>query len=169
MFSDRGTNNSQVGRGGVGCVSFRREKYVPRGGPNGGDGGHGGDVELVASDELRDLSKFRFASHFKGRRGTHGQGSGKHGRSGGDLVVEVPVGTQVWLRDEEMMLADLGHPGARGGGARGGGGRSVGAARAPPGAGGGGARGGGGGGGNRRYATATHRAPTVAELGEPGD
>src|SRR4051795_1542792 len=147
MFSDRGTNNSQVGRGGVGCVSFRREKYVPRGGPNGGDGGHGGDVELVASDELRDLSKFRFASHFKGRRGTHGQGSGKHGRSGGDLVVEVPVGTQVWLRDEEMMLADLAHPGAR---------VVV-------------ARGGGGGAGNRRYATATHRAPTVAELGEPGD
>jgi GTP-binding protein len=147
VFSDRATINVQGGRGGDGCISFRREKYVPRGGPNGGDGGHGGDVELIATDELRDLSKFRFASHFKGERGTHGQGSGKHGRGGGGVQVEVPVGTQVWLRDEGTMLADLAHPGAR---------AVV-------------ARGGGGGAGNRRYATSTHRAPTIAELGELGD
>ena len=147
MFSDRVTINVQGGRGGDGCISFRREKYVPRGGPNGGDGGDGGDVELLATHELRDLSKFRFASHFKGQRGTHGQGSGKHGRGGEGLLIEVPVGTQVWLREEGTMIADLAHPGAR---------VVV-------------ARGGGGGAGNRRYATSTHRTPTIAELGELGD
>jgi GTPase len=147
MFSDRATIHAQGGRGGDGCISFRREKYVPRGGPNGGDGGHGGDVELVANPDLRDLTAFSYASHFKGRRGTHGQGSGKHGRRGDSLVVEVPVGTQIWLREEGTMLADLAHPGAR--------------VRV--------ARGGAGGGGNRRYATATHRAPTIAEIGEPGE
>jgi GTP-binding protein len=147
MFSDRATIFVQGGRGGDGCVSFRREKYVPRGGPDGGDGGNGGDVELVADKDLRDLTKFRFASHFKAQRGAHGQGSGKHGRRGSPLVVAVPVGTQVWLRDEGTMLADLAHPDAR----------AVIAA------------GGGGGGGNRRYATATRRTPTTAEVGELGD
>jgi len=112
VFSDRATIHVQGGRGGDGCVSFRREKYVPRGGPNGGDGGHGGDVTLVAAGGLRDLSKFSYASHFKGERGRHGQGSGKDGRRGDGLTVEVPVGTQVWLRDEETLLADLAHPGA---------------------------------------------------------
>jgi GTP-binding protein len=147
MFSDRATIFVQGGRGGDGCVSFRREKYVPRGGPDGGDGGDGGDVELVADPDLRDLTKFRFASHFKAQRGVHGQGSGKHGRRGGPLVVAVPVGTQVWLRDEETMLADLAHAGAR----------AVVAA------------GGSGGGGNRRYATSTRRTPTTAEVGELGE
>jgi GTP-binding protein len=147
MFSDHATIYVQGGRGGDGCVSFRREKYVPRGGPDGGDGGHGGSVELVADPDLRDLTAFRFASHFKGQRGTHGQGSGKHGRRGGPLEVGVPVGTQVWLRDEGTLLADLAHPGAR----------VVVAA------------GGVGGGGNSRYATATRRAPTTAEVGELGD
>ena len=147
MFSDRATIHVQGGRGGDGCVSFRREKYVPRGGPNCGDGGHGGDVTLVASGGLRDLSKFNYASHFKGERGHHGQGSGKDGRRGDGLTVEVPVGTQVWLRDEETLLADLAHPGAE---------VTV-------------AAGGEGGGGNRRYATATRRAPTIAEVGEQGE
>ena len=147
MFSDRATIFVQGGRGGDGCVSFRREKFVPRGGPDGGDGGHGGDVELVADPDLRDLTKFRFAAHFKGQRGAHGQGTGKHGRRGAPLVVSVPVGTQVWLRDEGTMLADLAHPHAR----------AVVAA------------GGSGGGGNRRYATSTRRTPTTAEVGEPGD
>jgi GTP-binding protein len=146
VFSDHATIYVQGGRGGDGCVSFRREKYVPRGGPDGGDGGDGGSVELVADPDLRDLTAFRFASHFKGPRGTHGQGSGKHGRRGGPLEVRVPVGTQVWLRDEGTLLADLAHPGAR----------VVVAA------------GGAGGGGNRRYATATRRAPTTAEVGELG-
>src|SRR5438876_8657785 len=147
MFSDRATIFVQGGRGGDGCVSFRREKFVPRGGPDGGDGGNGGDVELVADPDLRDLTKFRFAAHFKGQRGVHGQGSGKHGRRGAPLVVTVPVGTQVWLRDEGTVLADLAHPQAR----------AVVAA------------GGSGGGGNRRYATATRRTPTTAEVGELGD
>src|SRR3954464_12750668 len=107
MFVDRVTIEVEAGRGGDGCVSFRREKYVPRGGPDGGDGGDGGSVELIADPDLRDLTAFRFASHFKGRRGTHGQGSGKHGRRGGPLEVRVSVGTQVWLRDEGTLLADL--------------------------------------------------------------
>ncbi len=147
MFSDRATIFVQGGRGGDGCVSFRREKFVPRGGPDGGDGGDGGDVELVADPDLRDLTKFSFAAHFKAQRGAHGQGSGKHGRRGAPLSVAVPVGTQIWLRDEGTMLADLAHPQAR----------AVVAA------------GGHGGGGNRRYATATRRTPTTAEVGELGD
>jgi GTP-binding protein len=147
VFFDRATIEVKGGRGGDGCVSFRREKYVPRGGPNGGDGGHGGDVELVADPRLRDLTKFRFASHFSGRRGTHGQGSGRHGKRGADMELGVPVGTQVWLRDEDELLADLAHPYAR--------------LRV--------ARGGEGGSGNRHFANATRRAPTVAEVGEPGE
>src|SRR5262245_29132004 len=110
MFSDHATIYVQGGRGGDGCVAFRREKYVPRGGPDGGDGGDGGGVELVADPDLRDLTPFRFASHFKAPRGTHGQGSGKHGRRGPALELAVPVGTQVWLRDEGVLLADLAHP-----------------------------------------------------------
>src|SRR3954449_3232833 len=147
MFSDHATVFVQGGRGGDGCVSFRREKFVPRGGPDGGDGGDGGAVELVADPDLRDLTKFRFASHFKAGRGTHGQGSGKHGRRGRPMSIAVPVGTQVWLRDEGTLLADLAHPGAR-----------VLVAGA-----------GSGGGGNRRYATANRRAPTTAEVGELGE
>jgi GTP-binding protein len=147
MFSDHATIQVEGGRGGDGCISFRREKYVPRGGPDGGDGGDGGAVELVADPDLRDLTEFRFASHFRGQRGTHGQGSGKHGRRGAPRVIAVPVGTQIWLRDEGTLLADLAHPGAR---------VIV-------------AAGGGGGGGNRRYATATRRAPTTAEVGELGE
>jgi GTPase len=147
MFSDRATIYVQGGRGGDGCVSFRREKYVPRGGPDGGEGGHGGDVVLLADPDLRDLTKFSFASHFKAQRGAHGQGAGRHGRQGEQLVVSVPVGTQVWSRDEGTLLADLAHPGAQ---------MIV-------------AAGGAGGRGNRGFATATHRAPTTAEVGEPGD
>ena len=147
MFFDRATIEVKGGRGGDGCVSFRREKYVPRGGPNGGDGGDGGAVDLIADPRLRDLTKFRFASHFAGRRGTHGQGSGRHGRRGSDLELGVPVGTQVWLRDEEELLADLAHPYAR--------------LRV--------ASGGAGGSGNRHFASATRRAPTVAEVGEQGE
>src|SRR3954454_22554386 len=147
MFSDHATVFVQGGRGGDGCVSFRREKFVPRGGPDGGDGGDGGAVQLVADPDLRDLTKFRFASHFKAPRGTHGQGSGKHGRRGRPMSITVPVGTQVWLRDEGTLLADLAHPGAR-----------VLVAGA-----------GSGGGGNRRYATANRRAPTTAEVGELGE
>ncbi len=147
MFADRATIQVEGGRGGDGCISFRREKYVPKGGPDGGDGGDGGDVALVASADLRDLSRFRTASHFRAQRGVHGQGAGKHGRRGGDRELEVPVGTQVRLRETGEVLADLAHPGAR---------VTV-------------ARGGLGGHGNRRYATARRRAPDTAQVGEPGE
>lgn len=147
MFADRATVEVRGGRGGNGCVSFRREKYVPRGGPDGGDGGDGGDVILLADPDLRDLTPFRFASHFRGERGQHGKGSGKNGRSGDDKVVTVPVGTQVSDRESGALVADLAHPGAR---------ATL-------------VRGGRGGKGNRHYATARHRAPEIAQVGEPGE
>ena len=147
MFADRATIQVEGGRGGDGCVSFRREKYVPKGGPDGGDGGDGGDVVLVATADLRDLSRFRTASHFRAQRGVHGQGSGKHGRRGDDREIQVPVGTQVRLRETGDPIADLAHAGAR---------VTV-------------ARGGQGGQGNRRYATARRRAPDTAQVGEPGE
>ena len=113
MFADRATIEVQGGRGGDGCVSFRREKYVPRGGPDGGDGGDGADLVLVADPDLRDLVAFRFASHFKAPRGMHGKGSGKNGRRGETRELRVPVGTQVLDRDSGAMIADLAHSGAR--------------------------------------------------------
>ncbi len=147
MFADRATVEVRGGRGGNGCVSFRREKYVPRGGPDGGDGGDGGDVILVADPDLRDLTPFRFASHFRAERGQHGKGSGKHGRGGESKELAVPVGTQVLDRDSGALIADLAHPGAR---------ATL-------------ARGGRGGKGNRHYATARHRAPEIAQVGEAGE
>jgi GTPase len=146
MFHDRARINVAGGRGGDGSLSFRREKYVPKGGPDGGDGGKGGDVVLVADPDLRDLSGFRGAPRFKGGRGIHGQGALKRGAEGEDVVLRVPVGTQV--RDEESRLvADLAHPGAT----------SV------------VARGGLGGAGNKRFASPTNQAPRVAEVGQPGE
>jgi GTP-binding protein len=147
VFADRATIQVEGGRGGDGCISFRREKYVPKGGPDGGDGGDGGDVVLVARADLRDLHRFRTASHFRAERGVHGQGAGKHGRRGQDREIEVPVGTQVELRDTGELVADLAHAGAR---------VTV-------------ARGGLGGHGNRRYASARRRAPDTAQVGEPGE
>ncbi len=147
MFADRANVFIQGGRGGDGCISFRREKFVPKGGPDGGDGGDGGDVVLVADPDLRDLSRFKQAAHFRARRGTHGRGAGKHGRRGEALELGVPVGTQVRVRETEELLADLAHPGA-----------SVTVAR-----------GGAGGAGNRHYANARRRAPETAQVGEPGD
>jgi GTPase len=147
VFADRATIQVQGGRGGDGCIAFRREKYVPKGGPDGGDGGHGGDLVLVADPDLRDLSAFRFASHFKAERGRHGEGSGRHGRRGVPRELRVPVGTQVFERDSGALITDLAHAGAR---------AVV-------------ARGGAGGRGNKGYATATRRAPEVAQVGEPGE
>jgi GTPase len=147
VFADRATIQVEGGRGGDGCISFRREKFVPKGGPDGGDGGDGGSVILIARADLRDLSRFRTASHFRAQRGVHGQGSGKHGRRGEDRELDVPVGTQVKLRETGEVLADLAHAGAR---------VTV-------------ARGGLGGQGNRRYATARRRAPDTAQVGEPGE
>lgn len=147
MFADKATIFVQAGRGGDGCVSFRRERYVPRGGPDGGDGGDGGDLVLVASAELRDLSEFRFAAHFKAQRGRHGEGSARNGRGGARRELRVPIGTQVMERESGALVADLVADGAR---------AVV-------------ARGGAGGKGNRHYATAHRRAPLTAQVGEPGE
>ena len=146
MFDDRARIEAKGGRGGDGTVSFRREKYVPKGGPDGGDGGKGGDVVLVADGHLRDLSGFRAKAHFRGGRGRHGEGSNRRGADGEAVEVRVPVGTQVF-DDTGRLLGDLAHPGAR---------AVV-------------ARGGRGGAGNRRFASPTHQAPRIAEVGEAGE
>ena len=146
MFNDRARIRVKGGRGGDGSLSFRREKYVPKGGPDGGDGGHGGEVSLLADPDLRDLSSFRRRSRYEAGRGRHGEGSNRTGAAGADVKLRVPVGTQV-LDSDGRLLADLAHAGAR---------AVV-------------AHGGLGGAGNRRFATAVHQAPRLAELGEPGE
>ena len=146
MFHDRARITAGAGRGGDGALSFRREKHVPRGGPDGGDGGRGGDVALLADPELRDLSGYRSRKRSSAGRGGSGGGSGKHGADGDDVVLRVPVGTQVFDADGNLV-ADLAHAGAR---------VVV-------------ARGGGGGRGNRRFVSATHQVPRFAETGLPGE
>src|SRR5690242_535193 len=146
MFHDRARIHVQAGRGGDGGLSFRREKHVPKGGPDGGDGGPGGDVVLVADSDLRDLSAFRPNQHVKAGRGGPGRGALKHGASGAAAELRVPVGTQV-LDDDERLLADLAHPGAQAVVARGG----------LPGR------------GNKRFATPTRQTPRFAETGLPGE
>jgi GTPase len=146
MFHDRARVFVQAGRGGDGALSFRREKYVPRGGPDGGDGGPGGDVVLVADPDLRDLSAFRRRSRIKASHGRPGQGAGKHGAAGHDVELNVPLGTQVFDEDGQL-IADL--AGSEG--------RVV------------VARGGAGGRGNARFATPTRQAPRFAETGVPGE
>jgi GTP-binding protein len=146
MFNDRARIHVQAGRGGDGALSFRREKYVPKGGPDGGDGGRGGDVVLVADPDLRDLSRFRRQRVFRGGRGGHGGGSGKHGADGEDIELLVPVGTQVFDADGNLVV-DLAHAGAR---------AVLG-------------RGGSGGRGNRQFATPTRQTPRFAEVGQPGE
>jgi GTP-binding protein len=144
MLYDKARIFVQGGAGGDGCLSFRREAHVPRGGPDGGDGGRGGDVVLLCDDSLRDLQSFKRKAHYKARRGGHGQGALRHGADGGDLVVLVPPGTQAVTEDGTAY--DLVVPGAR-------------AVLA---------RGGSGGRGNKRFATATRQAPRFAERGLPG-
>jgi GTPase len=146
MFSDRARIHVQAGRGGDGALSFRREKHVPKGGPDGGDGGPGGDVVIVADPDLRDLSAFRARQWFMAEKGGAGGGSGKHGASGEDVELRVPLGTQV-LDGDEQLVADL--VGTR--------------ARVVL------AQGGAGGRGNRRFATPTRQAPRFAETGLPGE
>jgi GTPase len=146
MFNDRARIHVQAGRGGDGALSFRREKYVPKGGPDGGDGGRGGDVVLVAGPDLRDLSLFRRQRRFEGGRAGRGGGSGRHGADGESVELAVPVGTQVFDGDGNLVV-DLAHSGARAVLARGGlGGR-----------------------GNRRFATPTRQTPRFAEVGTPGE
>ena len=146
MFHDRARIRVEGGRGGDGALSFRREKYVPKGGPDGGDGGKGGDVALAAEPDLRDLAFFARKGAFRAGRGRHGEGAGRRGADGESVELRVPVGTQVF--DEAgRLVADLAHPGAR---------VTL-------------ARGGAGGLGNRRFATPTEQAPRVAEVGQPGE
>jgi GTPase len=142
VFHDRARIEVRGGRGGDGSLSFRREKYVPKGGPDGGDGGDGGDVVLVADADLRDLAFLARKHRFTAGRGRHGEGKGKHGARGEDVVLGVPVGTQVF-DGEERLIADLAHDGAR---------IVV-------------ARGGAGGAGNRRFASSTRQTPRIAEVG----
>jgi GTP-binding protein len=149
MLYDRARIQVVAGGGGDGCRSFRREAHVPRGGPDGGDGGRGGDVVLLCDDSLRDLQSFRRRAHYRARRGGHGQGSQRHGADGEELVVLVPPGTQVEGEegDVEGRSFDLVRHGQR---------AMV-------------ARGGPGGRGNKRFATATRQAPRFAERGLPGE
>jgi GTP-binding protein len=143
---DRARIHVQAGSGGDGSLSFRREAHVPKGGPDGGDGGRGGDVVLVCSDSLRDLESFRRRSHFKAGRGGHGEGSLRHGADGGRLELAVPPGTEA-LVEADGTRYDL----VRGG------------QRAVV------ARGGPGGRGNKRFAGPTHQTPRFAERGLPGE
>jgi len=151
MFVDEVDIRVSAGDGGRGCVSFRREKFVPRGGPDGGDGGHGGSVYLVASPHVNTLVSFRFHPEYHAERGEHGRGSNRTGGQGADLALEVPVGTVVFdasdSNAEFQLLADLTEPGQR---------ALV-------------ARGGRGGRGNARFVTSTNRAPRRAEPGETGE
>ena len=146
MFHDRAHIHAEAGRGGDGGLSFRREKYVPKGGPDGGDGGRGGDVVVLVDPSLRDLSAYRRIKFLKAGRGGNGRGSKKHGADGEDAQIRVPVGTQL-LDSAGRLVADLTSPGAR-----------VVAAR-----------GGQGGRGNARFATPTRQTPRFAETGLPGD
>jgi len=146
-FIDEARIQVEAGRGGNGCVSFRREKYVPRGGPDGGDGGKGGDVVLEATERKQTLLDFRYRRLYRAERGRHGMGKAMHGRGGKDLVLLVPVGTLVKDVETGEVLADLNRPGMRWVAARGGrGGR-----------------------GNARFVTATRQAPRYAEEGEEGE
>jgi GTPase len=143
---DRARIHVQAGGGGDGALSFRREAHVPRGGPDGGDGGRGGDVVLVCDGSLRDLESFRRRSHFKAHRAGHGEGSLRHGADGASLELKVPPGTEV-LVERDGARYDLVQPGQR---------AVV-------------ARGGSGGRGNKRFAGPTHQTPRFAERGLPGE
>jgi len=150
QFIDEATITVAGGRGGDGIVAWRREKYVPKGGPAGGDGGKGGDVVLAADAELGTLIDFRFKKHFGAESGKPGGGSNKSGKSADDLVVRVPLGTLVYRLEpegRELLIADLGEPQQR--------------VRV--------ARGGRGGLGNQHFATSTRQAPRFSEKGEPSE
>jgi len=144
MFHDKARIQILAGRGGDGGLSFRREKHVPKGGPDGGDGGRGGDVVLVANPDLRDLSALRAKTRFRAGRGEPGRGARKHGADGATIELEVPVGTQAWRLDGDL-IADLATAGAR---------VVL-------------AKGGQGGRGNARFATPTRQTPRFAEVGDP--
>ncbi|HEU5019582.1 MAG TPA: GTPase ObgE [Pseudolabrys sp.] len=146
-FLDEAKVYVQSGAGGNGCVSFRREKFIEFGGPNGGDGGRGGDVIVEAVTGLNTLIDYRYQQHFKAQRGGNGMGKDRHGANGKDVVLRVPAGTQVYEEDGETLLADLTEIGEH--------------ARI--------AKGGNGGFGNAHFKTSTNRAPRHANPGQPGE
>ncbi len=146
-FLDRCRINVKAGDGGDGCVAFRREKYIEFGGPAGGDGGRGGDVIIEAVDNLNTLIDYRYQQHFKAKRGGHGMGKERTGAAGADVVLKVPVGTEIYEEDEETLVADLDHADAR--------------VRV--------AKGGRGGYGNTHFKSATNRAPRKFTRGAPGE
>jgi GTP-binding protein len=146
-FVDEAVIHVKAGNGGNGCVAFRREKFVPRGGPAGGDGGRGGHVILLADPSVKTLVDLHLQRTYKAENGQHGQGSNKHGADGKDLVIRVPVGTVVYDAETGELIADLVKAGQR---------VIV-------------ARGGRGGRGNAAFATPTRQTPVFAELGEPGE
>ncbi|MDZ4063581.1 MAG: GTPase ObgE, partial [Coriobacteriia bacterium] len=147
MFVDEAKISAKAGNGGAGCKSFRREAYVPKGGPDGGDGGRGGDIVLVADGAVSTLLDYHYKRHYKAERGYHGKGAVRHGASGDDLLLTVPLGTVVHDAETGELMADLTHQGQR---------VVV-------------ARGGRGGRGNPHFVTPTRRAPAFAELGEPAE
>ena len=147
MFVDEIDVFVKGGDGGAGCISFRREKFVPRGGPDGGDGGDGGSILLEADPAITTLLDFHYQRHYTAERGQHGKGANKHGASGEDTILRVPLGTVVSDRDTGERLGDLTQSGER-----------VLVAR--------GARGGRG---NARFVSSTNRAPRRADLGRPGE
>jgi GTP-binding protein len=146
-FVDETTIFVQSGKGGPGCVSFRRERFIPKGGPDGGDGGKGGDVVFRATRRKRTLYHFQFKKRYRAEDGKPGQGKQKTGKNGPDLILEVPVGTILKFPDSDEILKDLSHDG-----------ESFVAAK-----------GGRGGMGNRKFATSTNRSPRFAQPGEPGE
>lgn len=147
MFYDQAKIYVKGGDGGAGAVAFRREKYVPEGGPSGGDGGRGANVVFVADEGLRTLVDFRYKRHYKAERGEHGMGKNMHGKGGEDMDVRIPVGTVIKDADTGEILADLVEHGQK---------VIV-------------AKGGRGGRGNARFMSNTNKAPTLAENGEPGE
>jgi len=147
MFVDEAKIRVKAGNGGNGCVAFRREKFVPRGGPSGGDGGRGGDVVMESSEKHNTLVHFRFNPEYKAERGRHGEGSNCTGREGEDVILKVPVGTIVYDEMTGELVHDFTGPDER---------VVI-------------VRGGRGGRGNARFATSTHQAPREHEAGFPGE
>jgi GTP-binding protein len=146
-FLDEAKIYIRSGDGGAGCVSFRREKYIEFGGPDGGDGGRGGDVWVEAVEGLNTLIDYRYRQHFKAGRGGHGMGRSRHGAAGGEVVLKVPVGAQILEDDRETVIADLTEPGMR---------LLL-------------ARGGNGGWGNEQFKSSVNQAPRRANPGAPGE
>jgi len=146
-FLDEAKVYIRSGDGGNGCLSFRREKFIEFGGPNGGDGGRGGDVVVVAVDGLNTLIDYRYQQHYTAQNGRPGMGKDRHGAGGSDIMMKVPVGTQIYEEDGETLLADLTEVGQQ-------------AVLA---------KGGNGGFGNARFKSSTNRAPRHANPGQPGE